>query len=73
MAPAVSNTLKATTNGVPIFATSLFVRSADAIVQTEIISVITPAHETDASRSECITGQAEPSKESGNPKLIKAR
>ena len=43
------------------------------MVEPEIIMLITPAQETDASRSLYMEGQAEPSRESGSPRLINAR
>lgn len=73
MAAAVSSTLQATTSGVPIFAASLSVDRAEAMVHTEMIMVTMPAHDTFAPSSWCMTGQAAPSSESGSPRLIKAR
>ncbi len=44
----------------------------DAIVEAEIIIDIMPCSDSSAPNSTLITGHAEPSKESGSPRLINA-
>ena len=45
----------------------------DTMVPPAMIIEITPAKESGAPNCSCISGQAEPSSESGSPRLIKAR
>lgn len=70
-ATAVIVTLVAVTNAVPNFLVSLSLSKLEIIVPAHIITEIMPANDSGASNSMRITGQAEPSNESGNPKLIK--
>ena len=72
MAAAVSSTLTAVTAPVP----NLRVKKSEARLETMVpaamIMETAPAAETEAPNSTCMTGQAEPSSESGSPRLIKA-
>ena len=72
-AAAVKNTLIAVTRPVPNYRISLSHIRLDRIVPPAIIIEIIPAKDMDVSNSLYITGQPEPSKESGNPRLINAR
>ena len=68
---AVRNTLIVVTRPVPSFRFILSESRLDMIVPAEIIIEIIPAIERDAEKSFDIIGHAEPSKESGSPRLIK--
>ena len=70
-AVAVRRTLIAVTGPVPSFRFILSESKLDMIVPAEIIIEIIPAIERVAEKSFDIIGHAEPSKESGSPRLIK--
>lgn len=73
IAPAVMRTLTAVTSPVP----NLRVRKSDARLETmvpaEMIIVTSPIAETGAPSSTRMTGHAEPRRESGSPRLTKAK
>jgi hypothetical protein len=71
-ATAVINTLIAVTSPAPSLLVSLSDIRLDTTVPHEIIMVTIPAYERDTSNCSYIVGHAEPSKESGSPRLIKA-
>lgn len=60
------------TGGVPNFPVSLSDNKLDTMVHPDMTIVIKPIYETGTLKSLCIAGHPEPSKESGNPKLINA-
>ena len=65
-------TLTTVTRAVPNRAISRVLSRLETTVPQETIMEITPAKDKGAPKSMCMTGQAEPSRESGSPKLIKA-
>lgn len=72
-AAAVVVTLTAVTKPVPNFFVNLSLKRLETTVPRHIIIDIIPAYDSGASKSIRITGHAEPSNESGKPKLIKLR
>ena len=71
-AAAVRNTLTAVTMRAPSLRVSLSENRLDTIVPPEITMETIPIYETGTSKSACMAGQPDPSRESGSPKLIKA-
>jgi hypothetical protein len=69
---AVRKTLIAVTLLVPNFFVILSDIRLEIMVPPDIIIDSIPINDIETPISWCITGQAEPSNESGNPKLIKA-
>ena len=67
---AVVRTLIAVTSPAPSFLVILSESKLDTTVPAEIIIETIPAYDSCALRSVTIIGQAEPSKESGKPRLI---
>ena len=72
-AAAVMATLTAVTSAVPKRLVIRSDRRLDTMVPAAMIMEITPAKESSAPKSRRMTGQAEPSSESGRPRLMKAR
>ena len=72
-AAAVRNTLAAVTTPVPNFLTLRSDSRLDRIVPPEIIMETMPTEESGTPKTCCIAGQPAPSRESGSPRLIKAR
>ena len=48
-------------------------KSAETMVEREMMRLMTPAEEREAPSSVCMTGQAEPRRESGSPREMNAR
>ena len=69
---AVSKTLIAVTFPVPSFLISLSVNKLEIIVQPDITIVKIPAYDKGMFSSSLMIGQADPSSESGRPRLINA-
>ena len=72
-AAAVIATLAAVTAPVPNRRVSLSLCRLETIVPSAMIMEMMPAYESGTPNSVFIVGQAEPSRESGRPRLIKAR
>ena len=72
-AAAVKNTLTTVTHLVPNLRVNLSDSRLDTIVPPETTIVTMPMYETGTPSSTCITGQPEPSSESGSPRLMKAK
>ena len=72
-AAAVSSTLTSVTPRVPNFFVSRSDISPEIIVPPEIIMETKPMYESGTPKSTRMVGHAEPSSESGRPKLMKAR
>lgn len=72
-AQAVINTLTAVTIPAPYFLVTLSESRMETIVPEQIIIDIIPAHERGTAKSADMTGHADPSRESGKPRLIKER
>lgn len=72
-AAAVRNTLATVTPEVPNRRVSLLEKRLDTMVPREMMVERIPIKETGTPSSRCITGHPEPSKESGSPRLTKAR
>lgn len=70
-ARAVIDTLIKVTILVPNFLINLTLKKLDITVPAAIIIEIIPAYETPTDKSLYIAGQADPSSESGKPRLIK--
>ena len=73
MDAAVKRTLKAVTVLEPNLVVKASERREETMVLAAMIMEIRPAAERGTPRSACMTGQPEPRRESGSPKLIKAR
>lgn len=71
-ARAVSRTLRAVTRPAPSLLVSRSANRQETMVPPAMIMVMIPAKETGTPSSPCITGQAEPTRESGRPRLINA-
>ena len=65
-------TLTSVTRPVPNRLMILALIKLDTTVPQETMMEITPAKDKGAERVTCIAGHAEPNKESGSPKLMKA-
>ena len=72
-ATAVMATDAAVSLPVPRRRTSLSVMRLDTMVPRQMTTDIVPARETAAPRSECMAGQAAPSRPSGSPRLTNER
>ena len=70
---AVSAVLAAVTAQVPNFLVTLSETRLEIIVPPDIVIEIMPIYDTGTPSSACITGQPEPSSESGRPRLMNAR
>ena len=73
IAAAVMRTLTAVTTPVPNFLVRKSEARLEATVPAEMIMVTMPIAESGAPRSWCMTGHADPRRESGKPRLIQAR
>ena len=69
----MSATLTAVTTPVPNFLVRRSESRLERMVPPEMIMVTTPAKEAGTPNCGWITGHAEPSRESGSPRLINAR
>lgn len=73
IATAVSNTLSDVTSSVPNLVVKKLENKLESMVKQAIIMVTMPATETSAPISAEMVGHAEPKRESGKPRLIKAK
>lgn len=71
-AAAVIPTLMAVTRPGPSFLVSRSDWRLETMVPEAMIIVMMPAKDTGTSRSECMMGHADPTRESGRPRLMKA-